>query len=70
MLCGISRFHQGAKVLFADIWGGRFVLILANVAVCDDSLTYSLPTAREVMDSLIRVGCNAKYRVFSSVKTR
>ncbi len=46
------------------------MLVLANVAVCDDSLTYSLPTAREVMDSLIRVGCDAKYRVFSSVKTR
>lgn len=48
----------------------RFALILANVAAHDDSLTYSSPGRREVVDSLTWSGAEAKKRVFSSVKTR
>jgi hypothetical protein len=49
---------------------GRFALILINVAARSGSLTYSAPGAREIMDSPAGSSVDAKYRVFSSVKTR
>ena len=62
--------QRRASVISQIYKDGRFALISINVAVRGDSLTYSAPRAREIMDSPAGNSVGAKYRVFSSVKTR
>ncbi len=62
--------QRGIDVISHVYKEGRFALNSINVAAHGGTLTYSAPGAREITDSLARSCVDAKYRVFSSVKTR